>query len=290
MATNFKVWVDDASVGAKVESATEFANESQRTAGFTPNTAASSKIMNSALRQANLVACAWMELLLPNNTTLSLTSSVNAVMNAMVEAVPWKQTTGDIKDGKVGTGAIKASAVTTSRIADNAVTNDKLAGDIDKGKIEVGIIDDYDTTKGTIEERLTALGFRSGTVSILGETYGNAAYTDTNNDGLYRQGNCIFCKIYTGRTFTKNQIDVNFAQGSTLFTLNSQFRPKKQTSVTFSVYAYYANAYYDYLVEAHIGTDGKCIIDKCRSISNSQGPLSAKININFGFEASPIQA
>ena len=60
-----------------------------------------------------------------------------------------------------------------------------------------------DTTKGTIEERLTNLGFKSGSAS-------------PNN--LYRQGNYVYGRIgITGATLALN---------ATWFTLPKNFRPK----------------------------------------------------------------
>ena len=77
--SNFKPWVTDGSDENKIESAADFAQSA--TNGFVPGTAASSKKVNSALRQANLVVCALMEMVADN--TLDLTSSVADVKTAL---------------------------------------------------------------------------------------------------------------------------------------------------------------------------------------------------------------
>ena len=61
MASKFKIWVDDTHLN-NVQSYDVFASDGQRTAGFVGGTPASSIRVNTALRQANLVACALMEL------------------------------------------------------------------------------------------------------------------------------------------------------------------------------------------------------------------------------------
>lgn len=84
---NFYPWIDAAN--DNVMSASDFANDDQRKNGFQAGQAASSARVNSALRQANLFVAALAEVLLADNTTLNLTSSVDAVKTALAGAHPF---------------------------------------------------------------------------------------------------------------------------------------------------------------------------------------------------------
>jgi len=79
--SKFYVWVDDPQTSSSTQTSTEFANEPQRKQGFQTNEVISSKKVNTAVRQANLVAVALMEALSPDNTTLDVNSSVTDVAN-----------------------------------------------------------------------------------------------------------------------------------------------------------------------------------------------------------------
>lgn len=78
MANKFKEWVNIDNI-SNVQTYDEFSNDSQRNEGFKAGEIASSKRINSALRQANLVACALMNVVAPNNEDVDLTSSVSDV-------------------------------------------------------------------------------------------------------------------------------------------------------------------------------------------------------------------
>ena len=101
----FKVWIDDDKVtSTNVLSASDFSTNTERQSGFQANSAASAKNVNSAVRQANLIAVALMESM--GITSLNLTSSVNDVKTAIdtyfTNAFAKKlDTTGDAKNAKV---------------------------------------------------------------------------------------------------------------------------------------------------------------------------------------------
>ena len=84
---NFYPWIDAAN--DNVMSVTDFANDDQRKSGFQAGQAASSIRVNSGLRQANLFVAALAEVVLATNTTLNLTSSVDAVKTALAGAHPF---------------------------------------------------------------------------------------------------------------------------------------------------------------------------------------------------------
>lgn len=79
--SKFYVWVDDPQTSSSTQTSTEFANEPQRKQGFQANEVISSKKVNTAVRQANLIAVALMEALSSDNTTLDVNSSVTDVTN-----------------------------------------------------------------------------------------------------------------------------------------------------------------------------------------------------------------
>lgn len=95
MATKFKVWIDNPAEGTNVQSYSDFVSDTQRSVGFSVGNVASSIRVNSALRQANLVTAALMDVLLPNSS-LDLTSSVNEVSEEISEVFDNLATQQDI--------------------------------------------------------------------------------------------------------------------------------------------------------------------------------------------------
>ena len=101
---NFYPWVDTAN--DNVMSVTDFANDAQRKNGFQAGQAASSTRVNSGLRQANLFVAALANVVLESNTSLNLTSSVDAVKNALAAAHPFNL--------KIWTNGTSLSGLTSS--------------------------------------------------------------------------------------------------------------------------------------------------------------------------------
>lgn len=90
MANNFKPWVDTPTAGQQVQSASVFASDAQRVDGFKAGDPASALRVNSALRQANVVVAALMQMCdevktLPND--LSLLSTVTQVKSSIKSAI-----------------------------------------------------------------------------------------------------------------------------------------------------------------------------------------------------------
>ena len=104
MATKFKVWIDNPSQGTNIQSYADFVSDTQRLAGFSAGTVASSIRVNSVLRQANLVAVAFMDAILPNSE-LDLTSSPTSVRDEIKAVFSNLATKNDVKvvDDKLGT-------------------------------------------------------------------------------------------------------------------------------------------------------------------------------------------
>ena len=108
----FKVWIDNTSTD-NVMTYEEFDSDLERTNGFKPGTMAKSKTVNSALRQANLVTSAFMELYLPSST-LDLTSSLDSMLTDLRSAV--------LTNLKNGSGEKSVQANTTSATGKQSVT------------------------------------------------------------------------------------------------------------------------------------------------------------------------
>lgn len=73
MPNKFLDWVDDSNIN-NTQTYEDFENDEQRKQGFKSGTAASSIRVNTALRQANLVANAIMDVVAPNDATLNFKS------------------------------------------------------------------------------------------------------------------------------------------------------------------------------------------------------------------------
>ena len=112
---NFYPWIDTSN--KNVMSENDFKNDSQRSTGFEAGQAASSKRVNSALRQANLFVAALANIILGNDTTLNLTSSLNAVQTKLASSHPF-----NIPIQQAGTGSAK------SIIPKNVIANENVVG------------------------------------------------------------------------------------------------------------------------------------------------------------------
>ena len=152
---------------------------------------------------------------------------------------------------------------------------------IENGKVKAKIATyaSEDILKGTIEERLTRLGFKSGVITFAGESYGSASYTDTENNGIYRQGNYVFCRIKIENKNIKLQENI-------FGVIPETFRPKKETY--FTICATSDNFNYGGLL---------CRVEPSGYVAqiNSFGDnnwLTFGLNntyIEFGYEAQPIE-
>ena len=137
-----------------------------------------------------------------------------------------------------------------------------------------GIINDYDKSKGTIEERLTSLGFKEGAVT-LEEFVINETVTLNK---LYRQGNYVIGEFYAPR------IELGIG-AENIFKLPNEFIPKDKIirgHVKTTIYYSDFSSDTDWRVlDLPVSDDGVV------SISNN-GTLVA-MYIHFGYEANPIE-
>lgn len=119
--SKFKPWIENNLIetGVNCQTLENYENDSQRRNGFKGGTAASAIRVNSGLRQANLVACALMEVV--GDTTNDLTSSVDNVKNSINNYL----NTRDVKDN--------ITSFTEAKERSNLTSGEKLS--ISLGKI-----------------------------------------------------------------------------------------------------------------------------------------------------------
>lgn len=107
--SKFRIWVDDSNLD-KVMGFDQFDTDTQRQAGFTGGTPASSIRVNTALRQANLVACALMNIVDTANTTdfRSSVATVQSLLSNYISntMVAYKATNADINNLNTNANAV----------------------------------------------------------------------------------------------------------------------------------------------------------------------------------------
>lgn len=81
----FYPWIDTLEVGKNCQSASTFGGDSERQNGFTAGDVASSIRVNTALRQANLIACALMSAI--GDSTHSVESTISDIAQSIKEHV-----------------------------------------------------------------------------------------------------------------------------------------------------------------------------------------------------------
>lgn len=135
----------------------------------------------------------------------------------------------------------------------------------------------YNTEKGTIEERLDALGFKEGSVTLSNGT--------ATENFVYRQGNYVIGKVIGSLGKNISGTSGNFELG----VLPEGFRPttEQKIGVMFpqdsTSYISFGRPEY-----AKISIDGKIIIYWWRANTQASAYSIAINGINFGFEAPPI--
>lgn len=123
-----------------------------------------------------------------------------------------------------------------------------------------------DTSKGTIEERLTALGFKEGSVTL-------SSGTATTNR-ITRQGNYVIGQVSVADAVIR---------GGLAFTLPEHFRPKTAFSFWAGVNSTGQQQNFNDKVTATINTDGTVTFS-----GDITGYYVNKYDMNFGYEAPPI--
>lgn len=202
MPSKFQIWVDDQHLD-NVMSYSAFNGDSQRTAGFTGGSPASSIRVNTALRQANLIACALMNIVDPNGTTdfrsnvssiqtlidnylkttLKVTNSTNADNATNANVTNLNTNSNAVVNFKIGNGTAynktinNVANVTTSLNGKNLSTIFESDGITVKNATNASTANiatyaSSDTSKGTIDERLKNIKMKIAWTAPL-DPYGN---------------------------------------------------------------------------------------------------------------------
>lgn len=140
----------------------------------------------------------------------------------------------------------------------------------------------YDTSKGTIEERLTSLGFKEGSVSL------SIDGTATQNE-VKRQGNYVFGTVVLNEAY---QLIVDTSSGNFTFgTLPINFRPKEKITCGVITYGDATGSYKKYIpcIKAEINTNGTIIVYYSGTEYVGNGITIVRLlGVQFGFEANPL--
>lgn len=149
----------------------------------------------------------------------------------------------------------------------------------------------YNKAKGTVEERLAQLGFKSGAITFGGTSYSpNAQTAATATQGLFRQGNYVVGKlILTNNSRTGSPIDISIG------TIPENFRPIKNERIT--VFATmgtnfdptYGSSSATSVAFMTINANG--IVTRISVIADAGIPFAGTYRswlISFGYEAPPI--
>lgn len=164
---------------------------------------------------------------------------------------------------------------------DNKITSlstSLVTGAIVVKKTEIAQYATSDKSKGTIEDRLTKLGFKSGVITFSGVNYGSTAYLDTTRNGIYRLGNFVFCRIAIQNQTIK-------LTSNPIGTIPQNFRPKQETY--FTIGGYKSSTFGAVIFK--IATTG--VITQVGTVGNvGEWVLNGfnNVYINFGYEAPSI--
>lgn len=148
-------------------------------------------------------------------------------------------------------------------------------------------LNDYDISKGTIEQRFKKLGFKGGSVPLVETVDGDNAVLGTQYGiaTLKRQGNYV---IVSGE-ISINQTNVFgvLYNGGTLATLPEKFRPAEEFSTRLGALSYSSNEYdMRASFELKISTDGTMYITK--PFTGQQACFITDMYFQVGYEAKPL--
>lgn len=295
---SFTLWIDDNHVtNDNVMSKDDFSGDSQREKGFVAGTGASAIRVNTALRQANLVAVALMNALRVNSLTYSPQSTLATIQNAIANSDLFKLDTLFYKDGTDAVIRTNLYPQTKNTVQIGSLSKyfkdifisgysvDGKFGDINRS------ITNINSNITTINTRLSNLGFKKGDITFCGTAYAPnnvGQSTEQATQGLYRQGNYVIGKLIL--TNANISLPTHIRNGTLLGQIPEEFRPSSDQYVTiFMTNAdNFAIGSFGYAAVLKIKTDGTYeIVD---GLTDSGGPIETckSCALNFGYEAPPI--
>lgn len=233
---------------------------------------ADSKLYNSLSANTSLVACALADLIASQNKSITFgqetpidtwlqavkdTFATTLVVNSIIYGTTTVGNATNVKtniNGKPISSIFENDGITVKNATNS--TNSNFA-----------TYASADTTKGTIEERLTRLGFKQGTLSLEDDVP-----TPTTNY-IYRQGNYVYGELEWATPY-----EVGALTETAFATIPDDFKPKISGTI----------------FSAEIGTQSVKIyslINHLR-ITAKGTSTSTRIkikHITFGYEANPIE-
>lgn len=263
------LWVDDDKVGTNCSNLSAL---SEKSTGFQGGKAAVAKNVNVALRQANLVACALMDVI-DSQAVLSYSNSRQQIANQFTTYFNKFATTSGITDGTLvaakaiqlcaNNGTVKLNAgsddeyilptteagkpkfkLGSGNFKFEEVWSKTFNGDLD-GTATRATYASADISKGTIEERLTKLGFRQLPTDRSAGLYVSGASLNATlwlrADGTTRQGNralALFNVIFGSSTAQVGAMWEFFGNNKEAISsagfIPVEYRPSSTTTTIFS--------------------------------------------------------
>lgn len=157
-------------------------------------------------------------------------------------------------------------------------------GEAEAGSARIATYASSDTSKGTIEQRLTSLGFKQGATQIS-STLGLMGYTVTGrNDHLYRQGNYVWGELGLELSSSGGDSSTSLI----IAVLPKEFYPKEthEYVIPCRIYSSFDKTTPRYWCMAKISSDGTVQVSDYRT----EDPTASLVElyIRFGYEAAPL--
>lgn len=185
--SSFKVWIKDGNVTTNntVDEQTWITDSAdQRVNGFKAGTPASSKQVNTALRQANLVTSALMDQIVGNDSTLNFTSNVADVKAAInkyfTETLVAKTAITAGNAIKINNLEIKQDSNGVLKIGDVIIPQKKLISDISSNPQDEIILEETINAKDVLEVVYGLIVLKDGYWTGLTGAISQKIYLDTN--------------------------------------------------------------------------------------------------------------
>ena len=185
MASKFQIWVDDSHLN-NVMDYSAFASDSQRQAGFTGGTPASSVRVNTALRQANLVACAMMNIVDPTGTKdfTAKVSDIQTLINTYLtttlktsqSTLADKATNADVTNLNTNANAIINFQIGNGTSFNKTINN---VANVTTSINNKNITDIFESNGTTVKNSTNSINSTNATNAI------NATKAIVNNDNSY---------------------------------------------------------------------------------------------------------
>ncbi len=144
-----------------------------------------------------------------------------------------------------------------------------------------------DTSKGTIEQRLTNLGFKEGTIVFQNSSQ---VHIDSSKVqcSIKRQGNYVIGELIFLDDGASNYVKPTSSRDILIATIPSEFKPKEAVSTTAGYFGNYNQT--PILGYISINNAGNITLGWMDSVYNSIMYFQRRNSFIFGYEAKPISS